>query len=150
MKKRIISIALTVALISVLLLTSMVSAATTVWSGTTTLTEADPITIVSVTPSSGTWGGVNNWAVQLAGAGSAKLIVKVRNTGTVGVTVYPVLGTLPSPASGAITPTWNISMTGGKYIAATTPPTEFDFELTVTTTADVPLGVYGFAMSLTR
>jgi hypothetical protein len=41
-------------------------------------------------------------------------------------------------------------MTGGKYIAATTPPTEFDFELTVTTTADVPLGVYGFAMSLTR
>jgi hypothetical protein len=90
MKKRIISIALTVALISVLLLTSMVSAATTVWSGTTTLTEADPITIVSVTPSSGTWGGVNNWAVQLAGAGSAKLIVKVRNTGTVGVTVYPV------------------------------------------------------------
>jgi hypothetical protein len=145
--KRILSIASTLAIVMVLLLSSTVSAVTQDWAATTVLAEVNPITIISVIPDIGTWDAVNNkWNVQFAGVGTARLTVKVRNNSIAGVTVNSVVGEVtPIPTAGTISKSWNNT---SRYI---NPSTEFDFILTVSASADVPIissPYYQISMSL--
>ena len=121
-----------------------VNAETTVWQATGNQTISEPITVDSVVVSKGTYdSGV--WNYTMVGAGTATLTITVTNTGTQAYTLtMGVTSITPTPTAGTITTVWNYPTRDiGVGVTRT-------FILTVTTSAEVPLGTYNFGMSMTR
>ncbi len=131
------------AITAMLIPTAGVLAAAEFWQGTAEVTITDPVAI-SCTGGDGLYDAAKHtWAVSIIGGGSKTLKLTATNTSTSGYTVYPIV-TSPD-YGGKVTATW--SNAGGKYIPA---GTAWEYVLTVTSTADAPLGAYAFNLAFSK
>lgn len=132
------------AITAILIPTAGVLAADTFWSGSATVTITDPVAI-SCTGGDGLYDdATHTWAVSIVGGGAKTLKMTATNTSAVSYKVYPIV-TPAAEYNGKVTAVWTYST--GKTIPA---GESWEYVLTVTSTADAPLGTYAFNLAFSK
>jgi hypothetical protein len=136
------------ALVAMLVPTSGVFAATDFWTGTASIEKSDPLTVEYVSSTDGTIYNIaeHAWVIPVTGSGVVQLVLRVTNNDPT-ANGYTLNGIATPSADylGKVTAAWMFE--GGGGLAKSTSKL---VTLTVTTSADAPIGSYAFALKLQR
>jgi hypothetical protein len=141
MKFKVVTLTI-LAIITMLIPTVGVFAATEFWQGSAAVTVSDPVAI-SLKSGDGTYNDTDHsWAVSIIGGGTKTLVLTATNGSTSAYRVYATKtpGFEGSAVTAAWTPAYADIPGGGSQ----------EYTLTVTSTAAAPLGMYSFNLAFSK